>query len=156
MTKKISRTWEAGELSSSDLALKIPQLQMRKGGPLKKTVPRIFSNNPACGVQNEHKDIAENRYVKAFLQELDEILNVLLIKLEKKKKKTTSTQVRLWQEQVYQWLSEPIWTEIGGLTAFPTNSQKLQRTAGYRDILAFDIQLKEALSLPWKNIEYLS
>jgi predicted component of viral defense system (DUF524 family) len=48
-------------------------------------------------------------------------------------------------------LEEPLFTQIGSLTAFPVNNQVLQKREGYRDILRAYSQVEGATQLAWSG-----
>lgn len=148
--------WSAEHIDPCYLVSQISQLEVRPGGPLKRLMRGYSPVRVPIQQQTETRDTPENRYVKAFVQDLYELLIFLEKRLADSKKIIAEIQVRGWKNKVLDWLSSPVWKGIGPMTDFPSNSQILQRSVGYRDILAYDLQLREGLVLPWKNIEQFS
>lgn len=138
-----------------DLVKRPYAIEVTKGGPLNA----LFRGYTPTVVPVRHKaetvDTVENQYVKAFLEELQELLHRLEAQLNQDGKTIAASQVESWRDRVSDWLSEPLWRGVGPMTGFPSNSQRLQRTAGYRDILAIDLQLRDALRLAWSNVSDL-
>lgn len=149
-------SFDAAAVDPVYIASEISELEVRRGGPLERLMKGYTPVSFPVQIENETKDTPENRYVKAFLQNLQELLLSLEQKLVEGNKKIALVQVRVWNEMVFDWLSSSIWNEVGAMTGFPSNSQRLQKSSGYRDVLIFDMQLAEGLSLPWNNIEQLS
>lgn len=126
------------------------------GGPLRKTfrgyTPRAF---PVVSFA-ETTDTAENRYVKAFLDELRLIALRLKASLDKSGRLASSREVDEWLQHLDEELSSELWRSVGPMRSMPSNSQVLQKRAGYREILKYDLSLRLSLELPWKQAERLA
>ena len=121
----------------------------RKGGPL----GRLFGGYTPYQVPESHRyetvDTPENRFVRAFLEEFLFVLETLHSCSVKARKSATTFELAAWKDQVSEWLAEPIWREVGVLANVPSNSQVLQRRAGYQEILGADAALQLGLQLNW-------
>lgn len=93
----------------------------------------------------------ENRYVKAFLEDLLQRSETLTTRLDKAGKPTSAREARSWATILDDWLGQALWRDVGPMTHFPSNSQILQRRPGYRDILEADLSLQFSLRLPWSR-----
>lgn len=126
------------------------------GGPLAKSfrgyTPRSF---PIVSFI-ETNDTIENRYVKSFLEELRLIAQRLKVSLDRQRRVASSREVEEWIALLDDELSSDLWRQIGMLRTMPSNSQVLQKRAGYRDILKYDLSLRLSLELPWKQAERLA
>lgn len=126
------------------------------GGPLSKKfrgyTPRLF---PVVSFA-ETTDTAENRYVKAFLDELRLIAQRLKTSLDKAQRMASSREVTEWMNYLDEELSSDLWRSVGPIRTMPSNSQVLQKRSGYREILKYDISLRLSLELPWKQAERLA
>lgn len=138
------------------LISEISELEVSRGGPLSRLMRGHSPINVPVQIENETRDTPENRYIKAFLLNLQELVFNLEQRLIQSDKKMALLQVRNWNQLIFDWLSSSLWNEVGSMEAFPSNSQRLQKSSGYRDVLIFDMQLTEGLSLPWSSIEQLS
>lgn len=103
----------------------------------------------------ESLDTPENRFVRFVLERWQELLLQVLERLSAEK--STSPVVRGVREveallaKVDSWLSAPLFDEVGRLTILPSNSQVLQKRAGYRDLLRAFIQVEAAATLSWRG-----
>lgn len=147
---RVSRTVRRLDTHAMDLS------RTREGGALaglfRGRTPELIPEN----TKSEVLDTPENRYVKAFLEELLDKAEKLKEELDNIQKPHSSDEAARWASVISDWLSRPIWREIGPLTMIPTNSQVLLRREGYRNILEADISLQLGLRLPWKRGESIS
>jgi hypothetical protein len=92
-------------------------------------------------------DTPENRFVKAFL---DQICSVL-----RRMREVLATETRVFasrvraecvalEERMAPFRVHPIWREVGAMTNVPTNSTVLQRRRGYREVLRHFVLLRLA------------
>jgi predicted component of viral defense system (DUF524 family) len=126
------------------------------GGPLSKRFRGYTPTNFPIVSFAETTDTAENRYVKAFLEELRHISQRLKTALEKARRLASSREVDEWIYYLDDELASDAWRGVGPPHAMPSNSQVLQKRAGYREILKYDLSLRLSLELPWKQAERLS
>jgi predicted component of viral defense system (DUF524 family) len=124
-------------------------LSLTPGGPL---APLFGGRTPAMlpvRRKTETVDTPENRYVKHFLAELASWLFTLRKALAVLQAPAALSDVARWSTQVSDWQSHPLWADVGPMTHFPSNSQVLQRTSTYRQILDADMALQLAVGLKW-------
>jgi predicted component of viral defense system (DUF524 family) len=130
-------------------AKQLRNIRFRPGGPF-SSLFRGMSPESLPGLRRmETLDIAENRYVKHFLLTLENLLIRLETACKDDKKLIALGDVSRWRETVRDWLSLSLWRDVGELSSFPSNSQRLQRSVGYQDVLAADMIIKQSLALPW-------
>jgi hypothetical protein len=121
------------------------------GGPLShlfrgytpRTLPEI--------VKRETLDTNENRFVKSFLEELALLTTSLAAKLRRAGLQVSAKEAWSWYSRISDWLAHPLWRDVGPPSGAPTNSQVLQRAAGYRDVLAAELALTFGIRLPWER-----
>lgn len=86
----------------------------------------------------ESVDTAENRFVKAFLEECAGVVDLVRQRLGRgdgaAAHRVKSDCARLI-EVIRTWRRSPIWREVGLLTHFPESSTVLQRRSEYRSVL---------------------
>jgi predicted component of viral defense system (DUF524 family) len=131
------------------LSARANQMGFHPGGALSGLFRGFTPSRIPQRIKRETLDNAENRYVKGFLYGLAELLVALIEACIADERWITAEEVERWLEAVYEWIDNGIWHEVGDLSATPENSQRLQKSAGYRDILRADIELRDALVLPW-------
>ena len=143
-----------GLISNPDPLLviqRLPSLEFRRGGP----AASLFGGFTPAQLPDERTvdtfDTPENRYVKAFLEDLQVKLTTLRASLIAANKERTVREVDGWESEIADWLSEPIWKEVRPLRYFPSNSQVLQKREGYKEVLSADIALQFSLQLPWER-----
>ena len=135
----------------ASFAKQLRNVKFQPGGPLAGLF-RGMSPEVLPGIRRvETFDVAENRYVKHFILTLENLLVRLEAACRDEKKLLALEEVASWKELVGDWLSYAIWRDVGDLTSFPSNSQRLQRSSGYQDVLAADMIIKQALALPWTD-----
>jgi predicted component of viral defense system (DUF524 family) len=137
--------------NASLFSKQVRNIQFQPGGTLARLF-RGMSPEVIPGVRRVQTfDIPENRYVKHFLLTLENLLARLESACRDEKKLVALEDVSRWLELVRDWLAHSLWREVGDLTSFPSNSQRLQRSVGYQDVLAADIIIKQSLALPWTD-----
>lgn len=133
-------------------------LDYNQGGPLSKqflgyTPTELFETH-----KHETFDTPENRYIKNFLEDLLSDCQRISRTIEKNYYNDTVNPIRWeaainelnqWTNMLYEWLTEPIWKEVGLMQYMPSNSQVLQKKEGYRNVLKADIKYQLALKLKW-------
>jgi hypothetical protein len=142
-----------GRVSAALLAKRMAQLHFRAGGPLKNMFRGFTPQKIPLQRNIEKLDIAENRYIKNFLNELRELLSRVLSAAQQDNNRIAIDETGGWIDRVDEWLREPLWTDVHELTSFPANSQRLMRTAGYQDVLKADVSLRQALALAWQDLK---
>jgi hypothetical protein len=129
----------------------LPSILFRRGGPLSSLfrgfTPETLPERP----KRQTVDTPENRFVKAFLQDLQYRAEALAHRLNEAKKHTSAREVKSWTGTITEWLSHSMWHEVGPMAHFPSNSQVLQKRQGYREILEADMSLQMGLRLPWSR-----
>lgn len=143
----------SGYVNPSLLASRMGSLSFKQGGPFSKLFGGCTPEFLPIQVKRETFDIEENRYVKAFLEGLEHLLDGVRDSCRRHKLERFGQEVDEWKELVSGWLAETFWREIGQLRVFSGNSQLLIRAPGYRDVLRADTELHLALSLPWGDPE---
>lgn len=127
------------------------EARWQPGGPL----ARLFRGRTPLSLSEvrrfETGDTLENRYVKAFLEELLVLVNSLERRLREDNLSRAAREAHRWGDEVGEWLAHPLWQEVAALQDVPLNSQLLQKGRGYRDVLAADLTLQLGLQLPWER-----
>lgn len=141
------------QVDPSQITRHLSRMGWRTGGPLSGIFSGYTPEQLPSVVRQETYDIPENRFVKAFLEELFNLLEQLRESCIRAKRNRSLQEIQTWQDSLNDWLSNDLWREVGQLTTIPSNSQRLQRASGYRDIYRASIELREALRLPWKELE---
>lgn len=137
----------------SQIVKHLPRIKWREGGSLAGVFSGYTPDYLPTLARQETYDIPENRFVKAFLEELLDLLEQLRESCLRERRSRSLQEIQSWQEIVNDWLSSDLWREVGNLSTVPSNSQRLQRSTGYRDIYRANIELREALRLPWNEPE---
>lgn len=105
----------------------------------------------------ETTDTPENRFAKfALTRWRDVTLDIERMLRQEGESSPVArgrVEVRLVQERLDELLSAPLFAEVGPLLQMPTNSQVLQKRAGYRDVLRAYVQFEAAAALTWKGGE---
>ncbi|MHB0997762.1 MAG: DUF2357 domain-containing protein [Armatimonadota bacterium] len=125
------------------------QLNFVESGPLEELFRGHTPIRLPESIKYDTVDTPENRFVKAFLLDLSEMLYRLEIDLLKYNKKHSLLEVKNWKIIVDNWLDNQLWNDVGQLTHIPSNSQVLQKRVGYRDVLEIRGILDCGLRLPW-------
>lgn len=147
----VSNRLGSGYPDPAFLSAHLNMMALRQGGALRGM---FRGHTPRRVPQREKKqtfDNAENRYVKGFLQALAELLVVLREACNLDEHWIAARDVERWQDTVYEWLDNSIWMDVGEISSIPENSQRLQKSGGYRDILRADTELRDALEFPWEE-----
>jgi predicted component of viral defense system (DUF524 family) len=131
------------------LSSRLNQMAIQEGGALSGLFRGFTPRRIPQRTKRETFDNAENRYVKGFLHGLAELLVGLHEACIADERWIPAEEVERWLEAVYEWMDNDVWSGVGDLSSIPDNSQRLQKSAGYRDILRSDIELRDALELPW-------
>jgi uncharacterized protein len=130
--------------------------ELRIGGPL----ARLFRGfTPASLPQRESyesRDTPENRYAKAFLEHCSLVARRLEVVLAAQGRRASVREARAWAVSIDEALQHGMWQEVGPLTQIPANSQTLLRKRGYKDLLRYDLSLRLAMELDWKEGAQLS
>lgn len=134
------------------MAARISQMAVQAGGPLAGLFRGCTPRRIPQKVKKQTFDNPENRYVKGFLHGLAELLVILHEACLLDERWIQEEEIQRWMEVVYEWIDNGIWAGVGELSSIPDNSQRLQKSAGYRDVLRADIELRDALELPWDQM----
>ncbi|UTI43283.1 DUF2357 domain-containing protein [Niallia sp. RD1] len=150
-----------GKLPDTQLmAQKIFHLDLKPKGILDKKFNGYTPERIVTTEKNETNDTPENRYIKAFLEELHFIIQKLHKTLEqntnmgnpKKIFLLYELEVRKWLDIIENYLSLYEFRGIGRMNFFPSNSQVLQNRAGYQDVLLLDLRLQSGMQLNWNPL----
>lgn len=128
---------------------RIPQGALVQGGPLQDLFRGYTPTVVPETLKRESTDNPENRYVKAFLQNVRDAAEDLRDLLSAHDKAMLARQVDVWALRMSEWLEAPLWNDVRRMTHFPSNSQALQKAPGYREVLSTDFRIQLGLSLPW-------
>ncbi|MFM0335039.1 DUF2357 domain-containing protein [Paraburkholderia fungorum] len=142
-------------VSPAEISKRRASMGFRAGGPL---ADHFAGNTPTTlpvRVKQESFDTPENRFVKAFLQDLYALLCDLESSAKADRKTGILEEVRRWRELIEDWLIRPVWRGIKATREDGANSQKLQRRIGYREVLLADAEIREVIALPLDGLENL-
>jgi predicted component of viral defense system (DUF524 family) len=133
---------------------RVQKLSFKKGGGFGRIMKGYTPTKLINKTKKESLDIKENQYIKSFLQNIENLLFQMNHAAEIEKKRLLQSEIENWIDLVADWLSAELWRNVGNLDIPPFNSQHLQRASGYRDILRYDLEIREALKLPWHQPAY--
>ncbi|MGG1518760.1 DUF2357 domain-containing protein [Paenibacillus oryzisoli] len=142
----------------SQIASRGTTLPFNKGGALAPIFNGFTPIKMFETLKYETIDTPENRYIKHFLTEVENLCETLFVQLKEKVSKENANEsvfnsslkeLTGWLDLLEQYLSEPLWNQIQQLNHIPSNSQVLQKRNGYRQILQFDLRLQLGLKLSW-------
>lgn len=109
--------------------------------------------------QSYHRDIVdtpENRLVKYFLFMVNDLLDEMILYVAKNEiKGYPADKIFDFKEIINDFLMDGWLDDVGELKYFPSNSQVLQKKAGYRDILRFFMVFESAFFISWDEVEEL-
>lgn len=109
--------------------------------------------------QSYYRDIVdtpENRLVKYFLNLVNDLLDEMIKQAPKEKIKGYPTdKIFEFKEIINDYLMDGWLDDVDELKYFPSNSQVLQKKAGYRDILRFFMVFELAFFISWDEVEEL-
>lgn len=132
-----------------DFLHRLPAGAMQTGGPLSAVfrghTPTVLPET----LKTETMDTPENRYTKAFLENLRDATDDLHRLLVQHEKNIVARQVEAWGMRVSEWLEHPLWKDVRRMTHFPSNSQVLQKSSSYREVLATDLRMQLGMTMPW-------
>lgn len=124
------------------------------GGPIPSLPATLYVSRT-----EESLDTPENRFVRFVLERWQALLLLIIDGLQREQ--STNPVVRGVREveallaRVQEWLSAPLFDEVGRLGHLPANSQVLQKRSGYRDLFRAFIQVETAATLSWDASEEL-
>lgn len=133
----------------ADFIAKIPAGHLAPGGPLASLFRGHTPTLVPETIKRETFDTPENRYVKAFLENLRDEADGLRTKLLGREKFAVAHQVGTWSERISDWLQHRLWNDVRRMTHFPSNSQILQKATAYREVLGTDFRMQLGMDLPW-------
>ncbi|GAB6056495.1 DUF2357 domain-containing protein [Methanobacterium movens] len=83
-------------------------------------------------------DNPENRFIKYFLFLLQELLDEMVVYVDKNNAGGyPADKIRKYQEIIQEYVSDGWLKDVGDMNYFPSNSQVLQKKEGYREILNY-------------------
>ncbi len=95
------------------------------------------------------RDTQENRYVKALLEDIVRRAESGIRDLRDAGSLAAMRELVIHADRIREWLSRPLWREVGPFRQMPSNSQVLQRRSDYRRVFDADMRLHLGLRLPW-------
>jgi hypothetical protein len=139
-------------VSDSSNLYKADKIPSSWPGNFKEYVPNELN-------QSYHRDIVdtpENRLVKYFLNLVNDLLDEMIKQVKKEKVEGyPADKIIDFKEIVTDYLMDGWLDDVDELKYFPSNSQVLQKKAGYRDILRFFMIFELAFFISWDEIEEL-
>ena len=133
------------------VAMKAAQLPYAPGGPLREL---FYGRTPERLIERrryDSVDIAENRFVKAFITELQQLCRDLQVALLPHYPNTAS-QLGIWADTLDEVLDAPLWREVGRQTSAPATSPVLLRRDAYRKVWDAAVAIREGLVVPWERL----
>lgn len=94
-------------------------------------------------------DIAENRFLKYFLENIYELIEKMLAS---SKEGYIKDKLLFFNDLILTYLTNNIFRDISSLDFIPYNSQVLQKKEGYRDIFNYYLMFEFAFKLNWKDL----
>jgi len=147
--ERIGPTGLQREPPAGEFLHRLPEGTLTPGGPLatlfRGHTPTVLWET----IKTETTDTPENRYVKAFLENLRDAAEDLSALLLRHSKVAIGRLVDAWSLRLSEWLSHPVWADVRRLTHFPSNSQILQKASSYREVLATDLRMQLGMNIPW-------
>ena len=99
-------------------------------------------------------DTPENRFVKYFLELLNELLTEMIIYIDSEKiEGYPAEKTREYAEIIQEYIFDGWLKEVGELYNIPSNSQVLQKKEGYRDILDYFLIFEFAFNFQCEEIK---
>lgn len=119
----------------------VPPMAARLGGRLPRRVNEPHSPTTV--------DVPENRFVKAFLTQIDAVLSGIesLGDVNPNLHSRLCTQVRDLRAALQPITSHSLWRDVGVMHRFPAESTVLQRRFGYREVLRHFVRLRQSSHL---------
>lgn len=144
------------EAEADLIADELDYAELRASGPLARLFHGFTPMSLPQRESYESRDTPENRYAKAFLEYCGLVARRLEGSLAKLGRRVSAREARAWAVSVDEALQHGMWREVGPLTQIPENSQTLLRKRGYKDLLRYDLSLRMAMGLSWKESTQLS
>lgn len=119
-----------------------------------KNMKNYVPNQVNQSYYEEIVDNPENRFVKYFLELLDDFIDEMVFYVENKPiEGYAADKIHEFQYTVHEYLLDGWLDDVGELKFFPSNSQVLQKKAGYRDVLRFFMILELSFFISWDEVE---
>lgn len=99
-------------------------------------------------------DTLENRFLKYFLNLIDDMLGHFMRLVEQEKplnRHELSRDIEMMKEITGELLMEPLFDDVSEMSVIPYNSMLLQRGSGYREVFMFYNMLQNSIRLPFSN-----
>jgi len=100
------------------------------------------------------RDTPENRFVKYFLELLNELIIEMNLYIKSKGIEGYPTEkIREYGEIIQEFILDKWLKDVGELYHMPSNSQVLQKKEGYRDILDYFLIFEFAFNFQWEEVK---
>ncbi|MCY9696418.1 DUF2357 domain-containing protein, partial [Paenibacillus alginolyticus] len=155
---------EIGRLRNPNLRKIIvgaPHLDYDTGGALANVFHGFTPRQLFETYKYETLDTPENRFIKYYLEYIEFLILNLLDKVNNNISASNQKgffwnvilqELQNWQISIDDWLTNPMWKNIGRMTFMPSNSQVLQKREGYRDVLQFQQRLETGFQINWNPL----
>lgn len=102
----------------------------------------------------ETRDTPENRFVKYFLELLNELLIEMNLYVESNNVEGyPAEKIREYGEIIQEYIFDGWLKDVGELYHMPSNSQILQKKEGYREILDYFLIFEFAFNFQWEEVK---
>lgn len=142
---------EADEIDAESVSDSVDVSVLVRGGPLSRLFCGFTPAELPATERYESFDTPENRYLKAFLEDCLRVAQSLSSAMARRKKAVASREAARWAATLSELLGAGLWKEVGTATVVPWNSQVLLRKRGYKEVLGFDLSLRLAVAMPWRE-----
>ncbi len=99
-------------------------------------------------------DNPENRFIKYFLYLLQELVEEMVVYVDKKNNAGgyPADKIRKYQEIIQEYVSDGWLQDVGDMNYFPSNSQVLQKKEGYREILNYFLIFEFSFNFQFEEV----
>ncbi|WP_405306126.1 DUF2357 domain-containing protein [Methanobrevibacter sp.] len=112
----------------------------------------LYNNIPLRVNETKYEDtidVAENRFYKHFLEQISNLIEELLTKIDEG---YVYDKLKTYEKELDYYLSQKYFRDISRLDYIPLNSQVLQKKEGYRDLLSYYLMFEFGFKLNWKDL----
>lgn len=151
----VSRASSVGESSLIDMA-STPE-NLIKTNDLPPDWPVEMDNHMPhhLNQQNyrDNVDNPENRFIKYFLYLLQELVEEMVVYVDKNNAGGyPADKIRKYQEIIQEYVSDGWLQDVGDMNYFPSNSQVLQKKEGYREILNYFLIFEFSFNFQFEEV----